>query len=177
MKMVPGFFWGLVLILIGLAVIFRVVFDVNLFRIIIGILIILFGIRILLGKTWMPERSKKEHDTFFSDQKYSEIPKDNTEYNVIFGRSVYDFTRSDLAVREPVRIKINVVFGAAVIKIKPDMPVRIKSEAVFGASRMPDGNTVAFGSINYNTRSFSEDAPHLYIESNVVFGGIEILNK
>jgi hypothetical protein len=177
MKMVPGFFWGLVLILIGIAIIFRVVFDVNLFRIIVGILIILFGIRILIGKNWMPEKSIKEHDTLFSDRIYSEIPKDNTEYNVVFGRSVYDFTRAELAANETVRIKINVVFGAVVIKINSDMPVRIKSEAVFGGSRMPDGNTVAFGSINYNTRSYSENIPYLYIESNVVFGGIEILNK
>jgi hypothetical protein len=177
MKMVPGFFWGLVLILIGLSIIFRVVFDVNLFRIILSVLIILFGIRILVGKSWMPERSKKEHDTIFSDRNYNEIPKDKTEYNVIFGKAVYDFTGRDLTVREPIRIKINVIFGAAVVKINPDMPVRIKSEAVFGGSRMPDGNTVAFGSINFNTRSFNENAPYLYIESNVVFGGIEIVNK
>jgi hypothetical protein len=177
MKMVPGFFWGLVLIFIGLAIIFRVVFDVNLFRIIIAVLIILFGIRILVGKNWMPDRSGRKRDTIFSDRNYNEIPKDKTEYNVIFGKSVYDFTGQDSTVREPVRIKINVVFGAAVIKINPDMPVRIKSEAVFGGSRMPDGNTVAFGSINYSTRSFSENTPHLYIESNVVFGGIEIVYK
>jgi hypothetical protein len=177
MKIVPGFFWGLVLILIGLSIIFRIVFDVNLFRIIIAALIILFGIRILVGKSWMPERSEKEHDTIFSDRNYDEIPKDKTEYNVLFSKAVYDFTRQDSTVHEPVRIKINVIFGAAIIKINPDMPVRIKSEAVFGGSRMPDGNTVAFGSINYCTRSFSENTPYLYIESNVVFGGIEIVVK
>ena len=175
--MVPGFFWGLVLILIGLAIIFRIVFDVNLIRIIIAVLIILFGIRILIGKNWMPERSQNEHDTFFSDRTYNEIPEDKTEYNVIFGKSVYDFTRHDSTIREPVKIKINVIFGAAVIKINPDMPVRIKSDAVFGGSKMPDGNTVAFGSINYTTRSFTENTPHLHIESNVVFGGIEIMER
>ena len=177
MKMVPGFFWGLVLIFIGVAIIFRIVFDVNLFRIIIAVLIILFGIRILVGKGWMPERPKKEHDTLFSDRNYNQIPKENTEYNVVFGKSVYDFTGQDSILHETVRIKINVVFGAAIIKINPDMPVRIKSEAVFGGSRMPDGNTVAFGSIHYSTRSFSENSPHLYIESDVVFGGIEMVDR
>jgi hypothetical protein len=177
MRMVPGFFWGLVLIFVGLAIIFRVVFDVNLFRIIIAVLIILFGIRILMGNTWMHERSRKGRDAFFSDRTYSEIPKNNTEYNVMFGKSVFDFTRPESIIHEPVRIKINVVFGAAIIRIHPEMPVRIKSEAVFGGSKMPDGNTVAFGSINYSTPSFSEDIPHLYIESNVVFGGIEIRDK
>jgi hypothetical protein len=42
---------------------------------------------------------------------------------------------------------------------------------------MPDGNTVAFGSISYNTDSFKRDAPHFYIESNVVFGGIEVKGR
>ena len=177
MKMAPGFFWGLVLIFVGLAIIFRVVFDINLFRMIIAVLIILFGIRILVGKNWMPDRSNRAHDTLFSDQNYNEIPNDNTEYNVVFGKSVYDFSGPDSILHDTVRIKINVVFGAAIIKINRDMPVRIRSEAVFGGSRMPDGNTVAFGSINYSTRSFSENSPHLYIESDVVFGGIEIVDK
>jgi hypothetical protein len=125
----------------------------------------------------MPDRSKGTQDTIFSDRNYNEIPADKTEYNVVFGKSVYDFSGPDSILHETVRIKIKVVFGAAIIKINRDMPVRIRSEAVFGGSRMPDGNTVAFGSINYNTRSFSENSPHLYIDSEVVFGGIEIVDK
>jgi len=177
MKMAPGFVWGLVLIFVGLAIIFRVVFDINLFRMIIAVLVILFGIRILVGKNWMPDRSNRARDTLFSDHNYYEIPADKTEYNVVFGKSVYDFSGPDSILHDTVRIKINVVFGAAIIKINRDMPVRIRSEAVFGGSRMPDGNTVAFGSINYSTRSFSPNSPHLYIDSDVVFGGIEIVDK
>jgi hypothetical protein len=174
MKMAPGFFWGIILIFVGLAIIFRVVFDVNLFRIIIAVVIILFGIRILVGKNLVKEKSGKNHDTFFSEQRFNDLPKDKTEYNIVFGKSVYDFTRMDTPMTATVKIKINAVFGAAIIKINRNMPVKIKSEAVFGGSRMPDGNTVAFGSINYTTDSFKIDAPHLFIESGVVFGGIEI---
>jgi hypothetical protein len=173
MKMAPGFFWGIVLIFIGLAIVFRVVFDVNLLRIIIAVAIILFGIRILIGKNWTSERTRKERDNIFSDRTYREIPKDKTEYNVVFGKSVYDFTSMDPFPKEDIKIKVDVVFGAAILKINRNMPVRIKSEAVFGGSRMPDGNAVAFGTITYHTDSFKRDAPHLYIESNVVFGGIE----
>ncbi len=177
MKMASGFFWGLILILIGLAIIFRVVFDVNIFRIIIAVAIILLGVKILLGNKWSPGKSKKERDVMFSDRIYRESPHDKTEYNVVFGKSVYDFTDMDPVLQETVRIKIDVVFGSAVIFINPQMPVRIKSEAVFGGSRMPDGNTVAFGSISYNTDSFKRDAPHFYIESDVVFGGVEVRAK
>src|SRR4030043_108318 len=177
MKMASGFFWGLVLICIGLAIIFRVVFNVNILRIIIAVVIILFGIRILVGKNWIADKTKKNRDAFFSDRNYTEIPKDRTEYNIIFGKSVYDFTATDSLIQETVRIKINVVFGAAIIKINPNMPVKIKSEAVFGGSRMPDGNTVAFGNITYTTDSYERDAPHFYIESNLFFGGIEVIDK
>ncbi len=174
--MAPGFFWGLVLIFIGIAIIFRVVFDVNLFRVILGIVVILFGIKILIGKNFFSERPKKDWETIFSDRNYKEMPKDRSGYNVIFGKAVYDFTGMDSVLSENIRIKIDVVFGAAVIKINKNTPVKIKSEAVFGGSRMPDGNTVAFGSINYNTDSFKTDAPHFYIELNVVFGGIEVIS-
>jgi hypothetical protein len=177
MKMASGFFWGLILILIGLAIIFRVVFDINLFRIIIAVVVILFGIKILLGKNFVIEKSKKERDVLFSDHIYRESPHDKTEYNVVFGKSVYDFTDMDPHLQETIRVKIDVVFGSAVILINPEMPVKIKSEAVFGGSRMPDGNTVAFGSINYNTDSFKREAPHFYIESDVVFGGIEVKTR
>jgi Cell wall-active antibiotics response 4TMS YvqF len=177
MKMAPGFLGGLILILIGLAIIFRIVFDVNLFRIIIATAIILFGVRILLGKNWISNRSKKDRDVIFSDYTYRESPQDKTKYNVMFGKSVYDFTGMHPRMQESIKIKIDVVFGSAIIKINPDMPVKIKSEAVFGGSRMPDGNTVAFGSISYNTDSFKRDTPHFFIESNVVFGGIEVRAK
>jgi len=177
MKMAPGFFWGLILILLGLAIIFRIVFDVNLFRIIIAVAIILFGVSILLGKNRISGQSKKDRDVIFSDHTYREIPHDGTKYDVVFGKSVYDFTGMDPQIKGTISIKIDVVFGSAIIKINPDMPVRIKSEAVFGGSRMPDGNTVAFGSITYNTDSFKRDLPHFFIESDVVFGGIEVRAK
>jgi hypothetical protein len=159
MKMAPGFLW--------------IIFDVNLFRILIAAAIILFGIRILMGKNLSFEKTKKEKDTIFSERNFKETPKNNANYNVMFGKSVYDFTSADSMMSETVKVKIDVVFGAAVIKISKNMPVRVKSEAAFGGSRMPDGNTVAFGSITYNTDSFKQDLPYLLIESNVVFGGIE----
>ncbi len=173
--MAPGFFWGFVLIFIGIAIIFRVVFDINLFRVIIGIVVILFGIKILIGKNIITEKPKKDWETIFSERNYKEMPKDRAGYNVVFGKAVYDFTGMDTSMNENIRIKIDVVFGAAIIKINKHAPVKIKSEAVFGGSRMPDGNTVAFGTITYNTDSFKTDAPHFYIESNVVFGGVEVI--
>jgi len=44
MKMAPGLFWGVLLVLIGLAAIFRVVFDVNLFGVLFAFFLIFIGV-------------------------------------------------------------------------------------------------------------------------------------
>ena len=40
---------------------------------------------------------------------------------------------------------------------------------------MPDGNSVAFGSIQYATDSFAVNLNHLYIDAPVIFGSIEVV--
>lgn len=174
MKMAPGLFWGMLLILIGLAIILRVLIGVKFFGALIALVLIFIGISMLIGKPWMFRSGKRDHDTIFEDRKVHEIPRDETEYNVIFGKTVYDFTDVDFTEDKSIRIKVNTVFGSTVIKVDRSKPIRIKSDAVFGSSTMPDGNTVAFGSVNYTTESFSSEKNHLYIDAPVVFGSLHI---
>ena len=90
--MAPGLFWGVLLVLIGLAAIFRVVFDVNLFGVLFALFLIFVGVSLLVGKPWMfHHRQKGERDILFEERAVHDQPRDNTEYNVIFGKSVYDF--------------------------------------------------------------------------------------
>jgi membrane protein implicated in regulation of membrane protease activity len=175
MRMVPGLIWGVLLVLIGLAAIFRVVFNVNLFGVLFGLFLIFMGVTLLLGKPWMFHHHRKDDkNTMFEDRTVFEQPRDNSEYNVIFGRSVYDFRNVKSPNNEPIKVKINTVFGNSVIKINKNTPVKIKSDAVFAASMMPDGNSVAFGSIQYTTDTFATAITHLYIDAPVVFGAIEV---
>jgi hypothetical protein len=175
MKMAPGLFWGVLLVLIGLAAIFRVVFDVNLFGILFAFFLIFVGISMLLGKPWMFRgHHHDEKNTMFEERAVFDQPKDNSEYNVIFGRSVYDFTNVQFPDNEPIRIKINTVFGNSVIKISRNTPVKIKSDAVFAGATMPDGNTVAFGTIQYNTDTFGVALNQLIIDAPVVFGALQV---
>ncbi len=90
MKMAPGIIWGVLLVLIGLAAIFKVVFNVHLFGILFALFLIFLGITMLIGRPWMFHHQKGEHDTMFGEQRVTEQPRNNTDYNVIFGRSVYD---------------------------------------------------------------------------------------
>jgi len=175
MKMAPGLFWGVLLILIGLAAIFRVVFNVHLFGVLFALFLIFIGISMLVGKPWMFKVHRGENDILFGERTFREQPKDNSEYNVIFGKSVYDFRDIAFSDSTPVRIKLNTVFGNTVIRIRRSTPVMIKSDAVFASTAMPDGNSVAFGSIQYSTDTFAVNLYHLYIEAPVVFGAVQVI--
>jgi predicted membrane protein len=175
MKMAPGLFWGVLLVLIGLAAIVRVVFDVNLFGVLFALFLIFAGITLLVGKPWIFHRHKCERDTMFEERTVNEQPRDNSEYNVIFGKSVYDFSNISFPDNKPIRIKVNTVFGNTIIRISKNSPVKIKSDAVFASSSMPDGNSVAFGTIQYATDNFTVNPNHLYIEADVVFGSLKIM--
>ncbi len=172
--MAPGFFWGVLLVLIGMAAIFRVVFDVNLFGVLFALFLIFVGVSLLVGKPWMFKAHRDEHNTMFDDRAVTGQPKDNAEYNVIFGRSVYDFRNVQFPDNEPIRIKINTIFGNSVIRISRNTPVKIKSDAVFAGATMPDGNTVAFGTIQFATDTFGTSLNNLIIEAPVVFGALQV---
>jgi flagellar biosynthesis protein FliQ len=175
MKMAPGLFWGVLLVLIGLAAIFRVVFDVNLFGVLFAFFLIFVGISLLVGKPWMFHHIRDQNDTMFQERGISDQPRDNSEYNVIFGRSVYDFRQVSFPDNKPIKIKLNTVFGNTVIRISRKIPVRIKSDAVFASASMPDGNSVAFGSIQYATDTASTSLNYLYIDAPVVFGAVQVV--
>jgi hypothetical protein len=174
MKMAPGLFWGVLLVLIGLAAIFRVIFDVNLFGVLFALFLIFIGINMLVGKPWMFRGHKDEKNTMFEDRSVTEQPKDKAEYNVIFGQSVYDFRDIKFPDNEPIRVKINTIFGNSIIRINRNTPVKIKSDAVFAGASMPDGNSVAFGSIQYATDSFGVALNQLIIDAPVVFGALQV---
>jgi len=174
MKMAPGLFWGVLLVLIGLAAIFRVVFDVNLFGVLFALFLIFVGISLLVGKPWMFHRSRGDNHILFEERSVHAQPPDNSEYNVIFGKSVYDFRDITFPDNRPVKIKVNTVFGNTVIRVSRKTPVKVQSDAVFASASMPDGNSVAFGSIQYNTDTFAVNLNHLFIEADVVFGAVEV---
>jgi hypothetical protein len=167
MKMAPGLFWGVLLVLIGLAAIFRVIFDVNLFGVLFALLLIFVGVSMLVGKPWMFHHRRDDHNTMFDDRAVIEQPKDNSEYNVIFGRTVYDFRDIKFPDNEPIRIKINTIFGNSVIRISHNTPV-------FAGASMPDGNTVAFGTIQFATDTFGTALNQLIIDAPVVFGALQV---
>lgn len=175
MKMGAGIFWGILLILIGLGIVIRVVFNIDfpLIKFIIAFLFIFIGIKILFGNFGSWRGKVDENTTIFSESRINGQNESYKEYNVIFGSSVIDLRDIDLTDGSK-EIKVNTIFGGTEIKINEKTPVRIKADAAFASAEMPRGNSAVFGTSRYESENFRSDTNHLYIKADVVFGSIEV---
>lgn len=175
MKMGAGLFWGILLILIGLGIVIRVVFNIDfpLIKFIIAFFFIFIGIKILIGNYNFWQGEVDEDTTIFSESKVHGLEENFKEYNVIFGSSIIDLRDVDLT-KSSKEIKINTIFGSSVIKLDENTPVRIKADAAFASAKLPNGNTAAFGTGRYENENFKKDTNHIYIKGDVVFGSLEI---
>ena len=166
-------YWGSLVILAGILLISRNVFKIDLpvMGIIIPIIIISIGVAMLTGtKGSLHIRGGK--DAVFSESRY-EANNDDTEYNVVFGKGMYDL-RNIKPTDKDVRIEINTVFGGAEIIISPDIPLIITISSVFGGAKLPDGGSVAFGERTYKTPAYRDGTPCVRVKADVVFGGVDV---
>ena len=172
--MASGLFWGIVLMLIGLGIVIRIVFNVDLpiFKLLVAFFFIWLGLRIMLGDRGMLHFRATKNDVVFNENSFNEINNENKEYNVIFGKAIYDFR--ELEVKGKTKIHLNAIFGGAEIKLKKGAAYRIVTESVFGGIKLPNGNTSVFGTTHYQSDNFNPDSAHLFIKAEVVFGGIEL---
>ena len=176
MKMGHSLFWGLLLVVLGLSLILRIVFNVDfpIFKIFIAFVFIYLGIKILFGsfETKVHFYRGGEKDIIFGEKNFSNF-EGNGEYNTIFGKGSYDFRGYDLK-GETKRIKVSTVFGGTIIKLDKDLPVRIKVESAFAGADLPNGNSAVFGTTAYESPTFDPDKPYLDLKLEVVFGGVEV---
>lgn len=174
MKMASGLFWGIIVILIGLSILLKGIgLTLPLFKIIIGGLLIYLGLKFIFGG-WPHNKfmGKNTNDVFFAEAYFSPGNMDNNEYNIIFGKGVFDLRGIDLTAGTK-EIKIHTVFGRVEMLLDKNMPFRIISDVVFGGVNMPNGNSAAFGTIGYSSDNFNAEANFVDIKADVVFGGID----
>ena len=176
MKMSHTLFWGLLLIVLGLSLILRIVFNVDfpIFKIIIAFVLIYLGFKILFGsfESKVHYNTGDEKDVVFGEKKFSNF-EGNGDYSTVFGKSTFDFRGYNLK-DEKNRLKLSTVFGSTEIKLDKDLPVRIKVESAFGGVDLPNGNSSAFGSTSYESPNFNASLPFLDLKLDVIFGGVEI---
>lgn len=167
-----GFFWGAVLVLMGLSVLLKAVFNIDLpvFRVLVGVLFILFGLRILTG-------GHDGNDCLrYVPPKGGVVAPDakGFEYNVIFGKGVIDLTGVEVKDRT-VELKANTIFGSSTVRLKAKTPALVKVNTAFGSAQVPGGNATALGSLLYKTPAYQEGKPCLALEVNAVFGSSDLV--
>jgi predicted membrane protein len=168
-----GLFWGIILIVIGLSIIFRVIFDVSIFRVALAIVFILIGIKLLIGRPVFRHEGREDH-VIFGERTVRSSPVHGNDYNTVFGKTVFDFRDMDTLIDRKTKVSFNTVFGSTEIILPADLPVIIHVSAVFSSARLPNGNTIAFGDAHFSSGTDKSDSTSLYIEAHVVFGGLDI---
>lgn len=168
--------WGSFFVLLGLSMILKSFgFNFPFFRLAVACLIIFIGLKILLpGKFggFVPPQGQTGRETMFAESVIAGADVKG-DYSVVFGSSKMDLTGIELK-DETVKIKVDTIFAGSEIKIDTKKPVKITASAVFGGISMPNGAAAAFGTGVYNSDSYKEGQPHILIEVNAVFGGVEI---
>lgn len=179
MKMGFIIMFGIFMIVLGLGLVIRVVFNLDfpVGRLILALFIILVGVRILLGHSldfyW---HGGSDKDIIFGERYIDASPLDEKEYNVIFGSANIDLTKVDLK-GEKKTLKVNAIFGGIKIKVSKDIPLKVKGDAAFGAVNVLNEGVGGIGSSVFKSENYDSDKPYLYIIASSVFGGIEIRYK
>jgi predicted membrane protein len=174
-------FWGILIVLIGLAIIIKAVFpiDIPLFRILFGVLLIYLGVQLLLG--W-PRWGRGIGDEFkfsaFGERiirlQPGQVPEDR--YSVAFGNAMYDFTKVSLESRD-IDVEVSVSFGKATIQVSQATPVVMEAGVAFGSAEFPDGSQVAMGKQTYRSENANSALHSLRIRSRVAFGQILLVRQ
>jgi predicted membrane protein len=167
-------FWGIIIVLIGLSIVLREVFHINIpfVRILFGILLIYWGVKMIsggFGRKW------DRNSAVFNESKMS-YNGDQRDYNIVFGNGTIDLFKMQTPY-ENKKIDVSVVFGNGVIILNDSIPVKVKMTAVFGSADAPDKSANGFGEATYATSAYNENAPHVVIDATTVFGKTEIQSR
>lgn len=167
-------FVGMVIVLAGASLILEAVFKIHipLLRIAFGLFFIVLGARIVFGP-WPHLAAGQPHAAVMSEQRFAPGPAvgDRLKYDVVFGRAEVDLTGLS-PLDHDVFVEVNAVFGDVLVMVDPTVALEVDSSAAFGMTRLPDRQTVAFGSAHY--QGSARAGPRLELKLNAVFGNAEV---
>jgi len=176
MKMSAGIIGGIILILLGLSLVVKIVFNIDfpVFKLLLALFFIYFGLRIMLGGSFKLFHDVGDDQSIIFGERTITKLEDGREYNVIFGSARFDLREFSIPDSQKISVKVNTVFGGTQILLKSGLKFRLNATTAFGGTKAPDGNSSAFGDIKYDSDSLKGEKPVLEIESNTVFGGLEV---
>jgi predicted membrane protein len=168
-------FWGVIIVLIGLSIILREVFHVNIpfVRIIFGILLIYWGVKIISGG--FGKHNWDRNNIVFNEAKTT-YDSDKRDYNIVFGNGVIDLFRMETPT-EKKKIEVTVVFGHGNLILNDSIPMKVKMTAVFGSAEAPGKTANGFGESTFTTTAYNESSPYILVDATTVFGKTEIESR
>lgn len=166
-----GIFWGVVLIIIGLSLIIKIVFNIDfpIFKLLIAFFFIYLGVRILIGPSFKPlNKGEDKYNIIFGEKIITQV-ENMREYNVVFGKVIFDL-KNFKPDNHILSIKINTVFGSSEVLLNPSVSSKIEANAVFAHANLPNGNSASFGYTSFYNDSANQSNELIVIHADVVFG-------
>lgn len=165
-----GMFWGIVLVLIGILFLLREALGVHIpiGRTVFAIVLIYIGVRLLLGGFSLGGAGSS---VFGSRSLAPQEPAG--DYHVVFGEMKLDLSRVSVA-NGNCEVSTHTVFGSLKVKLDAATAVRIEANASFASVRLPDGETLTFGSKVYTSPAYKGKGYALRIKADVVFGELVV---
>lgn len=165
-----NYLYGIMLIVIGVLVLARYVFNVKMpiFTAAISIMIILVGFSLLISGLGL----ESDSNIIFRN-KTIQVINPTKKYNLVFSLGTIDLSTIKLQDKGQ-KIIINSIFAGLTIKVKPGMPAIIKINSAFALAKTPDDAKVYWGKYSYKTANFNEDSNYLEIETKNIFSYLTI---
>ena len=171
MRLFGGVFMGIIFLTVGIILLLNSFFNfnINIFKLIIGILIVLFGVFVLFnGFGFQDSRNIVFREGII---RVSEV---QDEYNIIFASGTVDLSKVKIE-DEVKKIEVNTIFAEGKVILNPDVPTLIKASSAFGELKLPDRSSVVFGSQEYKIGEISANQGYLEIEASAVFGALKFI--
>jgi len=153
-------FWGILLILWGASLILRT-FNIHmpLAKVFFAVVIILFGLKLLLGDkiTWFSSSKNYKQGSSYVRSNHS------GEYTFVFSGGTIDLTDID---PDSKNLEITVVFGSADVLLPENLSFDIEPTSVFGSTSLPQKGAIP-----------ASTGRPIRIESTAVFGRIQYLYR
>lgn len=175
-------FWGIVIITIGVIVLLNAIFgfDLPIFRILIGVLLVYWGLKVLLGSFSITSKvgfSKVHTETeiVFTKGTFQYSKDKKGEFATVFGSSVLDL--SSMTEIPAEKLEFNVVFGESELILPKGIPAIVRATSVLGNTTTSANNKNMMGEVEFKNSLYQEGQPALTIEANTVFGKLQITEK
>ncbi len=173
MKFFSQYFWGVLLICVGVAYLLRYNFNINIpiFRTAVGLIIVFLGLSILFGGFGY----RMDNGLLFSSGELKADARQD-EYHIIFSSGQIDLS-GIVPDRPGQKVKIDCIFSSGVVVVGKDQPVVVHLDSAFGSASVPNGTTVNFGEANYRSGEIPAGTNYLHIEADAVFGSLKIVTR